>query len=76
MVVDRENTLIVSGTGDVLAPDDGVAGIGSGGPLAMAAARGMVKHSKLKPADIVRESLKIAAELDIYTNANIQVEEL
>jgi len=76
VVVDKENTLIVSGTGDVLSPDDGVSGIGSGGALAMAAARAMVKHSSLSPAEIVREALRIAAELDIYTNANIQVEEL
>ena len=61
---------------DVMEPDDGVAGIGSGGPAAVAAARALVKHSSLKTKDIVREALQIAAGLDIYTNERLHVEEL
>jgi ATP-dependent HslUV protease subunit HslV len=76
IVLDRENMLVVSGTGDVLSPDDGVAGIGSGGAVAVASARALLKHSKLPPADIVRESLRIASELDVFTNEHLQVEEV
>ncbi len=76
LVADREHTLLVSGQGDVIEPDDGVAGIGSGGPFAVAAARALVRHSKLKAAEIVREALGIAAGLCVYTNERIHVEEL
>ncbi len=76
LVADREHTLMVSGTGDVIEPEDGVAGIGSGGPFAVAAARALVKHSTLKPADLVRESLEIAGRICVYTNAQFQIEEL
>jgi ATP-dependent HslUV protease subunit HslV len=76
LVADREHILLVSGQGDVIEPDDGVAGIGSGGPYAVAAARALAKHSKLGAGDIVRESLGIAARLCIHTNDRLRVEEL
>lgn len=76
VVVDADNTLLISGTGDVVSPTDGIIGIGSGGQYATAAARALVAHSKLGASDIVRESLQIAAGIDIYTNDNIIVEEL
>ncbi len=75
-VTDAKHTLLVSGTGDVILPSDGIVGIGSGGNYAIAAARALVAHSKLSAADIVREALTIAGEIDIYTNKNIVVEEL
>lgn len=75
-VVDARHTLLVSGTGDVIQPTDGVLGIGSGGNYAVAAARALVAHSSLTAAEIVRRSLEIAAGIDIYTNDNIVVEEL
>jgi len=76
IVADRELTLLLTGQGDVVQPTDGVVGIGSGGPFATAAAKGLVRHSSLSTEDIVRESLKVAAEIDIYTNDNINIEEL
>jgi ATP-dependent HslUV protease subunit HslV len=76
IVVDAEHSLVVTGQGDVVQPADGVAGIGSGGTYATAAARALVRHSALPAAEIVRESLRIAAEIDIYTNDSILVEEL
>ncbi len=75
-VVDARNTLLVSGTGDVIQPTDGILGIGSGGSFAIAAARALVAHSSLTAAEIVRQSLEIAAGIDIYTNTNILVEEM
>jgi len=75
-VVDRTTSLIVSGAGDVIEPTDGIIGIGSGGPLAVAAARALKSHSTLPATEIVREALKIAGEIDIYTNQNIVVEEI
>jgi len=75
-VVDARNTLLVTGNGDVIQPEDGIIGIGSGGNFAMAAARALVAHSTLGAADIVRQSLQIAAGIDIYTNTHIAVEEL
>jgi len=75
-VVDARNTLLVTGTGDVLQPSDGVLGIGSGGPLAVAAARALLAHSGLGAAEIVRAALEIAASIDVYTNTHIVVEEL
>jgi len=76
LVVNSELSLLITGQGDVVQPPDGIMGIGSGGQFAMAAARGLVRHSKLSAADIVRESLGIASEIDVYTNDNIIVEEL
>ncbi len=75
-VVDPRHTLLVTGTGDVIQPTDGVLGIGSGGTYAVAAARAFIASSDLSAAEIVRKSLEIAAGIDIYTNTNIVVEEL
>lgn len=75
IVVDADHSLLVTGQGDVVQPTDGILGIGSGGNFAVAAARGLIRHSTLSAAEIVRESLKIASEIDIYTNDNIIVEE-
>ena len=75
-VADGEHTLIISGTGDVIQPADGIAGIGSGGNYAIAAARALKKHTQMNASEIVREALAIAAEIDIYTNDQIVVEEL
>ena len=76
VAVDRDSLLLVSGTGDVIQPADGIAGIGSGGSYAVAAARALVGHTDMSAADIVRRSLEIAADLCIYTNRNIEVEEI
>jgi ATP-dependent HslUV protease subunit HslV len=76
IVADAKHSLLVSGTGDVIQPSDGILGIGSGGSLAVATAKGLVTHSSLSAAEIVREALKIAGEIDIYTNTNIAVEEI
>jgi len=76
IVVNAEHSLLVTGQGDVVQPSDGVLGIGSGGQLAVAAARALLKHSNLSAAEIVRESLLIAAEIDVYTNTNIIIEEM
>lgn len=75
-VVDARNTLLVTGTGDVIQPTDGVLGIGSGGSYAVAAARALVAHSSLSAPQIVRTALEIAAGIDVYTNTHIVVEEL
>lgn len=74
IAVDRDSLLLVSGTGDVIQPTDGIAAIGSGGAYALAAARALAAHSNLAAADIVRKSLEIAADICIYTNRNIEVE--
>lgn len=75
-VADARCTLLVSGTGDVIQPSDGIVGIGSGGNYALAAARALIAHSSLAAADIVRNAMQIAGEIDIYTNERIVVEEL
>jgi ATP-dependent HslUV protease subunit HslV len=75
-VADAEASLIVSGTGDVIEPDDGLIGIGSGGPYALAAARALVSHSSLDAPAIVEQALRIAAGICIYTNEQITVEAL
>lgn len=75
IVVNPEHSLLITGQGDVVSPSDGILGIGSGGQFAVAAARGLVRHASLSAADIVRESLAIASEIDVYTNSNIVVEE-
>jgi len=75
-VIDQQYSLLISGSGDVIEPDDGIMGIGTGGQYAVAAARALVKHSNLTAAQIVEESLKIAAQICVFTNANIYVEEL
>lgn len=76
IVVDAEHSLLITGQGDVVQPTDGIVGIGSGGQFAVAAARGLARHSDLSAAEIVRKSLAIASEIDIYTNDNINVEEI
>lgn len=75
-VVDDQNTLLVSGTGDVIQPTDGILGIGSGGNFATAAARALVAHSSLSAEEIVREALKVAADICVYSNHNVVVETL
>jgi ATP-dependent HslUV protease subunit HslV len=75
-VVDAQNTLLVSGTGDVIQPTDGILGIGSGGNFALAAARALAAHSDLSAKEIVRKALEIAADICVYSNRNIIVEEL
>jgi len=75
-VANAEHSLIISGTGDVIEPDDGVIGIGSGGGYAAAAARALVKHSTLSAREIVEEAMRIAAGLCVYTNDRITIEEL
>jgi ATP-dependent HslUV protease, peptidase subunit HslV len=76
VVTDDKSSFLLSGNGDVIAPDDGVIAIGSGGSYALAAARALMKHTDLPAAEIAREALRIAGEICIYTNANILVEEL
>ena len=74
IVADREHLLLLSGSGEVITPDDGVLAIGSGGPLALAAARALVQHSALPAAEVAREALRIASAIDLYTNDHITVE--
>ena len=76
IAADAKRSFLLSGTGDLIEPDDGVIAIGSGGPAALAAARALVAHSALPAGEIAREALRIAAGIDIYTNENIVVEEL
>ncbi len=76
LVADTQNLLIVSGSGEVIEPDDGIAAIGSGGNYALAAARALVKHTDLPPTEIVREAMLVAASICVYTNEQINVEEL
>lgn len=75
-IMDKDYTFLVSGTGDVIEPDDGVIAIGSGGNYALAAARSLIRHSELDARSIVEESLRVAADICIYTNTNINVETL
>ena len=75
-VIDREHGFIISGTGEVIEPDDGILAIGSGGGFALSAARALTKHTALESKDIVRKSLEIAGEICIYTNTHITVLEL
>lgn len=74
LVADAESMLLVSGDGNVIEPDDGVAGIGSGGPFAMAAARALVLHTKLDAEAVAREALRIASEICVFTNDKVVVE--
>ena len=76
IVMDSTTTLLISGTGDVVEPDEGVIAIGSGGNYALAAARALLKHTPLSAAEIAREAMQIASEICVYTNDNIIVEEL
>ena len=76
LVADKERTFLLSGTGDVVEPDEGAIAIGSGGPYAYSAARALLQHSPLGARQIAEESLKIAADVCIYTNRNVVFEEL
>ncbi|MEK7803394.1 MAG: ATP-dependent protease subunit HslV [Deltaproteobacteria bacterium] len=76
IVVDKDHSFILSGSGDVIEPEGGAASIGSGGPFAVSAARALLQHSNLDAKTIAIEAMKIAAEICIYTNENITVEEL
>jgi len=74
VVADRERLLLLSGSGEVVSPDDGVVGIGSGGPVAMAAARALLGHTELAAPEVARTALQIASAIDIYTNDHVSVE--
>ncbi len=76
IVMDKDLTLLVSGTGDLIEPDDGIVAIGSGGPYALAAARALARHSTLDARAIAEQAMAIAADICIYTNATLTVEEL
>jgi ATP-dependent HslUV protease subunit HslV len=76
IVANDKHTFLLSGTGDLIEPDDGLIAIGSGGPIALAAARALVAHSDLSAKEIAIEAMKIASRIDIYTNENIICEEL
>jgi ATP-dependent HslUV protease subunit HslV len=76
IVMDKDRCLVVSGTGDVIEPDDDVIAIGSGGPYALAAARALVAHTSLSARQVVEEALRIASQICIYTNQEIEIEEL
>ena len=76
IVADKENSLLISGTGDVVEPDDGIITIGSGGSYALAAARALILHTRLPAKDIAVEAMKISADICVYTNQQITVEEL
>jgi ATP-dependent HslUV protease subunit HslV len=75
-VIDKEHALIISGTGDVIEPDDGIVAVGSGGSYALSAARILIKHTTLSAREIVQESLNAASDICIYTNKNFTIEEL
>ncbi len=76
IVADKDTTLLLSGNGDLIEPDDGIAAVGSGGPYAAAAAKALLKHSNLSAKEIATEAMTIAGEICIYTNLSITVEEL
>jgi ATP-dependent HslUV protease subunit HslV len=76
IVADEKQTFLISGTGDLIEPDDGLVGIGSGGPYALAAARALTKYTDLSAREIAQEAMQIAGKICIYTNENISLEEL
>jgi ATP-dependent HslUV protease subunit HslV len=76
VVADRETTFLLSGAGDVISPDDGIVAVGSGGPMATAAARALVRHTALDAPAVAREAMRVVAEICIYTNDTIEVETL
>jgi len=76
IVADREHTLLISGNGDVLEPDDGIAAIGSGGNYAKAAAQALARHTDMRATDIVREAMQVAASICVYTNDRILIESI
>ncbi len=73
-ILDQQNSYIVSGSGDVIEPDDGIVAIGSGGPIALAVARALIKYTNLEPKVIVEEAIKIAGSINIHTNQEITIE--
>lgn len=75
-VADLDLSFVISGTGDVVEPEDGILAIGSGGPYALAAARALLKHSTLEASALVEEAMRIAGSIDIYTNQQLLIEEL
>ncbi|GAG15591.1 unnamed protein product, partial [marine sediment metagenome] len=75
-VADREVSLIISGLGDVIEPEQGIMAIGSGGPYAQSAARALLENTELGPLEIVEKSLRIAADICVYTNQNLSIEAL
>ena len=75
-VLDRTHSLIISGTGEVIEPDDGIVAVGSGGAYALAAARMLVKHTAMNASEIVREALDAASDICVYTNKNFEIREL
>lgn len=76
IVADKEHSFIISGNGDVIEPDDGIASIGSGGPFAHSAAKALSEHTELEPKRIVEEAMKITSRICIYTNDTMNIEEL
>lgn len=76
VVANKQHLLLISGSGEVIEPDDGIVAVGSGGPYALAAARALMRHTSLDAGTIVREAMTIAAEICIYTNEHIVVDEL
>ncbi len=76
IVADKEHSFLLSGSGDVIEPDDGIIGIGSGGNFAVSASRALIRHSSLSIREVVEESLRIAAEICVFTNHNMTIEEL
>lgn len=76
LVADHQSLLLISGSGEVIEPDDGIAAIGSGGNYALAAARALVRHTELNPGELVKEAMRIAADICVYTNDRITMEEL
>jgi len=76
IVADSKTTFLISGTGDLIEPDDGIVGVGSGGAFALAAARALEKYTDLSAREIVQEAMQIAGKICIYTNENISIEEL
>ncbi|MBC8357853.1 MAG: ATP-dependent protease subunit HslV [Candidatus Aminicenantes bacterium] len=76
IVADKENSFLISGTGDVVEPDDGIIAIGSGGPFALAAARALIKYTKLTAKEIAMEAMEISSGICVYTNNQITIEEL
>lgn len=76
IVADNEHSFIISGNGDVIEPEDGIASIGSGGPYAHSAAKALLQHTQLDPVEIVKEAMKITSKICIYTNETINIEEL
>jgi len=76
VVADKDKTLLLSGTGDVVEPDDGIIAIGSGGNFALAAARALLGHTQMDPAEIARVAMQIAADICVYTNEELAMEEL